>query len=952
MSRSRIPINEAVLFCILAFAVPSQAQFPILVLDGDDAGDHFGTSVAGAGDVNGDGVADFIVGAPTDELNGNNSGTVRVYSGADNTIIHTFIGNSGGDRLGDSVSGVGDVNADGFDDIVAGAYRDDMNGTSSGSAYVYSGFDGSILYSFHGDSAADFLGFSVSKAGDVNNDGVPDILVGAYGDDNAGVDSGSARIYSGANGNILYTLNGGAPGDAFGFSVSDAGDTNNDGFADVIVGAPLADISGPSSGSAFIISGANGISLGDFHGNSAGDEFGHSVSGAGDVNGDGFEDVIVGAYLDDTAGTNAGRMDIFSVMSQSIIYAILGKKAGDQFGIAVSDAGDANGDGLADVLVGANQSDEYGGNTGSAYLFGGHNGVELWKFIGDASGDRLGEALACVGDLTGDGLPEAIVGSHLHDTNGAQSGRIHIESNLDNPYAYQFEGDLADDYLGGSVSSAGDVNGDGFDDVIVGAIGADPNGSTSGLARVYSGIDGSTLYTFHGDLFNSRLGNSVAGGGDLNGDGFDDLLVSVGVNTGPSGYMPAVRVFSGIDGSKLYDYFPTTVCVFINALVVGNAGDVNGDGFDDILVSNPFDCATFSDSGIVQVVSGVNGTLLYSYSGTVQYQREGISLDTIGDVDGDGCSEFIIGTEKNFARVYNGIDGTLRYSIAGGYIADNFGFSVSGVGDFNGDQIPDFAIGAPEKDTILANAGSVTVYSGTDASVLFHLEGRDAFEGLGQDVRRAGDVNGDGYGDLLVSSDRQAGKTVQVYLGPDGKVGSTYRGGEAAENFASSIDSAGDINGDGYDDIIIGAEYDDANGANSGSARVYFGDGPPVPSLEYRSNLGFIKLELNWFGDNNDVYSTTGSISCRGATPGALGVNGVSLAPTNTLIFGFPLLIANDPINLIGTGGFGFDVSGEINAHNISRQSPQLAGTYVFIQFFETSPQPSASNGLALLLVP
>ena len=221
-------------FC-LAPEIAAQTLIPTAY--GDSAGDTFGYSVAGAGDVNQDGYDDVIVGAYRDDDNGSSSGSARVLSGVDGSILYTFYGDSGGDYFGWSVDGAGDVNQDGYDDLIVGARNDDDNGSSSGSARVLSGFDGAILYTFYGDSVGDLFGYSVAGAGDINSDGYSDLVVGAYGDDDNGSSSGSARVLSGFDGAILYTFYGDSVGDLFGWSVDGAGDVDQDGFGDVIVGA-------------------------------------------------------------------------------------------------------------------------------------------------------------------------------------------------------------------------------------------------------------------------------------------------------------------------------------------------------------------------------------------------------------------------------------------------------------------------------------------------------------------------------------------------------------------------------------------------------------------------------------------------------------------------------------------------------------------------------------------
>ena len=188
-------------FCLLAWftlaVAPTFAQtithVPLYTFYGDSFQDWFGETVSGAGDVNGDGFDDVIVGAIFDDNNGERSGSARVFSGVDGAVLYTFDGDSAGDHFGRFVSGAGDVNSDGFDDVIVGAPLDDNNGGGSGSARVFSGIDGSVLYTFDGDAANDILGVSVSCAGDVNGDGVADSIVGASG--GGGIRGGYARVF-------------------------------------------------------------------------------------------------------------------------------------------------------------------------------------------------------------------------------------------------------------------------------------------------------------------------------------------------------------------------------------------------------------------------------------------------------------------------------------------------------------------------------------------------------------------------------------------------------------------------------------------------------------------------------------------------------------------------------------------------------------------------------------
>jgi len=408
---------------------------------------------------------------------------------AGQVALKTFDGAVPGDHLGWSVGGAGDVNGDGFADLVVGLPEDATHGLSSGGAQVLSGLDGALLFAFHGDSAGDGFGRAVAGAGDVNGDGFADLIVGAFGDDNNGLGSGSARVFSGLDGTTLFTFNGSGSLDKFGASVAGAGDVNGDGFGDLIVGAPRSPLPSAPAGSASVFSGADGTLLHVFQGTSAGELFGTSVAGAGDVDGDGFADLIVGAPYANNNGTNSGRAQIFSGVDGALLFTFDGLAAFDFFGDAVAGAGDVNGDGFADVIVGAPQptTSSTPGGVGQAFVFSGVDGALLLTFNGNLVASWFGGSVAGAGDVNGDGTPDLMVGARLDNNHGPNSGSVRLFSGVNGALLFTLNGDGPGDEFGRSVAGAGDVNGDGYMDVIVGAPMDDNNGVDSGSARVFGG---------------------------------------------------------------------------------------------------------------------------------------------------------------------------------------------------------------------------------------------------------------------------------------------------------------------------------------------------------------------------------------------------------------------------------------------------------------------------------
>ncbi|MFT7620383.1 MAG: hypothetical protein ACI97A_004040 [Planctomycetota bacterium] len=953
--------KRTLLFCFsgLMLTLICQGQIPsTYTFNGDSAADDFG-QVGNAGDVNGDGFDDIVVGALRDDNNGVDSGSARVFSGKDGTILYTFDGMSAGDEFGVSVDGAGDVNGDGFDDLIVGAHRDDNNGAESGSATVFSGQDGSILHTFNGSSVGDFFGSSVSGAGDVNGDGFGDIIVGASRDDPNGGNSGSATVFSGLDGSVLFSFDGSNAGDQLGVSVSGAGDVNGDNFDDLVVGAPFDDNTGSSSGNATVFSGLDGSILHSLDGDSAGDIFGISVSGAGDVNDDGFDDIVVGAQGDDNNGVDSGNATVFSGQDGSVLHSFDGTLAGEKFGSSVSDAGDVNGDGFDDLVVGARRADNNGPDSGNATVFSGQDGSVLNSFDGDSALDRFGSSVCGVGDINGDGLDDIAVGAPGDDNNGASSGSVRVfYTKAPLSCLYSFDGDSISASLGTSVSDAGDVNGDGFDDVIVGTPNDVNNGIQSGSATVFSGLDGSVLYLFEGDSDLDEFGFSVSGSGDVNGDGFADVVVGAYRDDNTGNSSGSATVFSGQDGSVLHSFNGDSALDRFGRSVSG-AGDVNGDGFDDFIVGAHGDDNNGSASGSITVFSGLDGSTLYSIDGNSASDFFGRRVSGAGDVNGDGFDDFIVGTElddnngidSGNATVFSGMDGSTLHSLDGASAGDLFGTSVSGAGDVNGDGFDDFIVGSLLDDNNGIDSGSATVFSGLNGSVLHNRDGESAGDQFGSAVSGSGDVNGDGFDDvvvgaLLADTNGIDSGSATVISGFDGSILRTINGDSQADRFGSSVSSAGDANGDGLDDIVVGAPLDDNNGIGSGTARVYTSNFVPlVDTIGQAPQPGKAVFDINGATNSRGLATDSGVVISAANGPYAATVSaggpitfswgGVPFTgviclfgPQNDAVLSFPGVGQFD-IGLLPIGGNGLPgaigVFGDFN---------QFATSFHHAQFF------------------
>ncbi|MCC5607716.1 hypothetical protein LC612_13190 [Nostoc sp. CHAB 5834] len=566
------------------------------------------------------------------------------------------------------------------------------------SSFNLSDLDGANGFTINGIAAGDNSGFSVSSAGDVNNDGIADLIIGAYNADANGSDSGQSYVVFGKstgfdatlnlsnlNGTNGFTINGIAAGNLLGNSVSSAGDVNGDGFDDLIIAAPRANPNGNNSGQSYVVfgkstgfnatlnlsslNGANGFAINDFAVGDTNSSYGLSVSSAGDINYDGFDDLIIGA-LTAPRGASSGQS-----------YVVFGKSTGFSATLNLSTLNGANGFTI--------------------------NGIN--------AGDNSGKSVSSAGDVNDDGFDDLIIGAYGADPNGSVSGQSYVVfgkstgfgatlnlSTLNGANGFAINGINAGDTSGWSVSSAGDVNGDRIDDLIIGAYNASSNGSASGQSYVVFGKSSG---------FGATLNLSTLNGAN----GFAINAINAGDNSGFS---------------------------------VSSAGDVNDDGFDDLIIGAFRASPNGSASGQSYVVFGkssgfsatlnlstLNGANGFTINGIRLHDGSGYSVSSAGDVNGDRFDDLIIGA---FAADPNGNQSGQSYVLFGGT-------NIGGTPQITGTPGADTLIGTINKDIIDGKAGNDTIDGKAGNDLLEGGAGNDILIGGAGNDTLVGDAGADRF---------------------------------------------------------------------------------------------------------------------------------------------------------------------------------------------------------------
>ena len=386
------------LCAFLVLAVTAAGQTTIRHHESASQGERFGGAVSSLGDVNGDGFVDYGVVALAGESGAGSGGVVYVYSGWEGGSLRVHTGGQGAQEFGLSLGTVGDLDGDSVDDYAIGDPASMIEGAALGRVYLYSGATGTELGSYQGYSALSRFGEALASLGDVNGNSVPDFVIGVPGDDAAGSSAGAVQVMDGESSSPIWSAQGADSGNRFGASLAPMEDVNGDGVRDLIVGSPLADgLGGVNCGVVQILSGSDGTVLLNTGGLADGDQFGTSVCGLGDWDGDGLSDFAVGASQADGSGSASGTVSVHSSADGAVLFSMSGTASGDNLGEAIANAGDVNWDGAIDLIVGIPGEDGGAPNTGAIVVLSGNDGAVLVDFIGTRAFGRLGSSVAGLG---------------------------------------------------------------------------------------------------------------------------------------------------------------------------------------------------------------------------------------------------------------------------------------------------------------------------------------------------------------------------------------------------------------------------------------------------------------------------------------------------------------------------------------------------------------------------
>jgi len=403
-------------------------------------------------------------------------------------IIHEWRGENSGDQFAWIARNIGDVDGDGVNDLVASAPTNSENGTSTGKIYVYSGRSGELLWSKKGTIVNGQLGNGVEAAGDVNADGIPDVIAGAPF-------ANRTYVYSGNNGEELLALAGPDSTGGYGNAVKGIGDINGDGHGDLLIGEPFQIFGAPFNGGsiqmpgrAYVVSGMDGATILTLKGEKDGHGFGTAVSGATSK---GVTYFVIGAP--GAGETEKGRVYIYRAtqaesVSNTPLYTVDADESGSRLGgMFLSVVGDINADGTPDIYASDFSDAALGPSTGRVYILSGRDGTRLFVLGGEAATEGYGIGISDAGDVDGDGFDDLVIGAWQHAGAAPSGGKVYVHSGKDGSILHTITGKVPGETLGFDTTGMGDIDGDGTIDFLLTSAWSRVNGFQSGRMFVVSG---------------------------------------------------------------------------------------------------------------------------------------------------------------------------------------------------------------------------------------------------------------------------------------------------------------------------------------------------------------------------------------------------------------------------------------------------------------------------------
>lgn len=725
---------------------------------------------------------------------------------------------------------------------------------------------------FEGNKYASGFGYSLSGNGDLNGDGFIDMCVGAPTYNYGAPTSGAVYVYYGNALGIDTTADIAFFGDQYdcrlGQAVAINGDINNDGYDDLVYSAsdyitPLGDVSGRvfiHYGGPSGVSATPSLMLDAYQIHS---QFGYKLNYAGDVNGDGFTDLAIAASAYDNGNTDEGRVYVYhgSALGLNVtpIITYESNTTLGYMGFTLESAGDVNGDGYDDLMMTARGIDAGEFDEGRVYIYHGSSlglsATPAITFDGNITYGGFGDALAGAGDLNNDGFDDILI------SQGAYSGAFEYEGRVFIYYGSAagitpiggsvIFGNKTGTSCGSAISYIGNYNGDIYDDVLISSIAYSNGEYLEGRSAVYlgsaSGILSEPAATFEINQIHVYFGNNSCRLGDINYDGFDDIAISASSYDNEFVNEGAVFIYYGSDciATKYFadideDEFGSSVDYIVSCSPVPGFILDSLDCVDSIALINPT-TVWYVDEDFDHYYSETGTPIEQCISPGFNY-----NYDIYSSGDCDDLNEFVYpGAIELLDNLDNDCDGivddgtifTLNALLEGNQVSADFATDVAIAGDLNNDGYDDIIIGAPDYNNGTEHEGAAMVYYGSAAGISFTpdviLDCNQAYSQFGAAVCGAGDLNGDGYDDIAVGANGYDAPSINeggifVYLGSAVGVSNIpsviIEGNVASYWLGSVLSTAGDVNGDGYDDLIAGAQSFSLGQVNEGAIFIFHGN--------------------------------------------------------------------------------------------------------------------------------